>query len=86
MKPAENSVKEITMSIKKKKTLQNPKKEKIAISVKLDLQGCPLIPYIFKKDTLGRDFLRKIEQFLNLFMSKLFGGSLKMSTKNCVTK
>ena len=31
-------------------------------------------------------FLWKIEQFLKLFGSKLFGGSLKISTKYCVTK
>ena len=32
------------------------------------------------------DILAKIEQILNLFVNKLFGGSPKMSTKYCVTK
>ena len=32
------------------------------------------------------DVLSKIKQFLNLFVNKLFGGSLKMPTIYCVTK
>ena len=38
-----------------KKTLQNPKK--IPNSIKLDPLSCPLIPVIFKKETLGLLFL-----------------------------
>ena len=32
------------------------------------------------------DVLSKIKQFLNLFMNKLYEGSLKMSTKYCIKK
>ena len=72
-----------------KKKLQNPKKKKkIANSIKLDLPSCPLIPLIFIKRytrSIICDILSKNEQFLNLFVNKLFGGSLKMYTKYCVT-
>ena len=61
------------------------KRKILAISVKLDLQSFPLIPYIFiKRYTWSiklETFFWKIEQFLNLFVSKLCWGSPKMSTK-----
>ena len=70
-----------------KKTLQNPNKH--TNSIKLDPLSCALIPALFIKRytrSIFCDVLLKIEKFLNLFVNKLFWGSLKMSTKYCVTK
>ena len=64
-------------------------KKKIHNSIKLDPLSCPLIPIIFIKrytrSIIFKTFVKKNEQFLSLFVKKLFRGSLKMSTKYCVT-
>ena len=81
MKAAERSVKVITMQMHK--TLQN--QNKLANSVKFDLEHCPLISYIIIKRYACfysfEDFLLKTVHFLNLLLSTLFGVLLKMYTK-----
>ena len=68
----------------------NIRRKKLIHSIKLNLQNCPLNILIFIKRLHYAyyfcDLLSKIEQFLNLFVNKIFGGSLKMPTKYCVTK
>ena len=69
------------------KNVTKSEEKKLTNSIKLDLLSCCLIPLIFKRkihwDYYFCDVLSKLEQFLNLFVNKLFGVSLlKMSTKS----
>ena len=83
MKPAEGPIKKSSCRCKKKRY-------KIRETKTLHFRETWLTElffdtiHLYKKDTLGL-LIWKIIKFLNLFVSKFFGGSLKMSTKYCVT-
>ena len=71
--------------------LQIPKKKKThqfytTWPIELSFDNNNLLKKKYTRSIIFVTFCQKIEQFLDLFVKKLFGGSLKMSTKYRFTK